>query len=309
MEERETYAPVALFVYNRLDNTRRTVEALRANLYADKTVLYVFSDGGRDERSWSEVNEVREYLGTVTGFAEVNIVERPVNFYLEPNVMQGIAEVLGKHDRIIVLEDDIVTGPYFLDFMNSSLDVYREDKRVMHVTGFNYFDMDEPRDFVFTRFMSCWGWATWADRWESFNYYGSPQEALGGLTDSDKDVIQYGGNFQSLKTLEYKVIPWDICWVLSIYKQKGVCIMPVESLVRNVGIYSGTHARSQKIFGRFAFDREPSQRRLKVEYAEPQINEKVETQLEEFFRKGLFRYNLFGRIARFVYLRIKGGKK
>ena len=53
-------APVALFVYNRADNTKRTLEALLANTLAKDTALYVFSDGGKDEKSWEQVKEVAE---------------------------------------------------------------------------------------------------------------------------------------------------------------------------------------------------------------------------------------------------------
>ena len=54
--------PVAMFVYNRADNTRKTLEALRNNTEAPETDVYVFSDGGKDEESWKKVNEVRGLL-------------------------------------------------------------------------------------------------------------------------------------------------------------------------------------------------------------------------------------------------------
>ena len=125
-------SPVALFVYNRADNTRHTLEALMANTLAPQTEVYVFSDGGRDDASWALVGEVRRLLREVEArvrathaLRALHIIERPVNYYLERNVIEGIAYVLERHPTIIVLEDDIVTSPYFLDYMNTAFDIYR----------------------------------------------------------------------------------------------------------------------------------------------------------------------------------------
>ena len=117
--------PVAMFVYNRADNTRKTLEALRNNTEAPETDVYVFSDGGKDEESWKKVNEVRGLLHDTAQqneehkwFKSFNVVERPENFYLERNIIEGIGFVLDRHDTIVVLEDDIVTSPFFLNYHN-----------------------------------------------------------------------------------------------------------------------------------------------------------------------------------------------
>ena len=131
-------APVALFVYNRLHNTKQTIEHLKKNKLADRTPLYIFSDGGKDKRSWKEVNRLRKYLHTIDGFGEVHIVERPENYYLENNIIEGIAYVLQHHDTIIVLEDDICTSPVFLEYMNNALNKY------IHTPRMGMGDMERP---------------------------------------------------------------------------------------------------------------------------------------------------------------------
>ena len=142
-------SPVALFVYNRADNTERTLRALLANSLAPHTDLYVFSDGGRDEKSWKAVREVRALLHTVEAevlrartLNNITIVERPENYYLERNIIEGINQVLEHHETVIVLEDDIVTAPHFLEFMNDAFRIYKDDKRVMHVSGFTRLTPD-----------------------------------------------------------------------------------------------------------------------------------------------------------------------
>ena len=172
-------APVALFVYNRLDNTRRTLAALANNRLAEETELYIFSDGGRDERSWRAVNAVRAYLHEFKRTADcerrfhrITIVERPENYYLERNITEGIAALFAHHETVIVLEDDICTGPGFLAYMNQAFSLYAEDSRVMHVSGFTHLDLigEHPAlvpaesESYFTPHTAGWGWGTWRDR-------------------------------------------------------------------------------------------------------------------------------------------------
>ncbi|MBQ2340261.1 MAG: glycosyltransferase, partial [Bacteroidaceae bacterium] len=167
-------SPVAIFVYNRVDNTQQTVQALLRNTLAKETDVYVFSDGGKNDESWKRVNEVRAYLHDVKreveangGLRSITLIERPENIYLERNIIEGIAYVLDRHDTVIVLEDDIVTSPYYLEYMNEAFDMYRDEKRVMHVAGFTNLDLLSSSnewkgsETYFTPHMSGWGWGTW----------------------------------------------------------------------------------------------------------------------------------------------------
>lgn len=301
-------APIALFVYNRLDNTKETIEHLKTNLLSEQSELYIFSDGGKDEKSWKEVNKLRGYLHTITGFKSISIVERPVNFYLERNIIEGISEVFEKHDKIIVLEDDICSSPYFLKYMNEALDLYQNEPRAMHVAGFTNLDILEMGDTYFTPHMTGWGWGTWKDRWVNhFVHYQSRQEALVGLTEKDIDKIQYEGSFQCLKSLDKDPIPWDICWEIAIYKANGVCLHPGHTLVRNVGLYNGTHfsgLKNSKLFGKFEFDRPVLMRPIDL------VKQPIEPnpQIEELYAKAFVdhgkRYNLLGKIVRGMYLKL-----
>lgn len=145
-----TLAPVALFVYNRTDNMMKTLECLVRNTLASETELYVFSDGGKDQKSWQQVNQVRQKLHEFKQLADrkktlksITIIERPHNYYLERNITEGIAQVFETHDRIIVLEDDICTSPYYLQYMNQAFDLYADVPQVMHVAGFTNLDLFE----------------------------------------------------------------------------------------------------------------------------------------------------------------------
>lgn len=297
-------APVAMFVYNRLDNIKNTISCLIKNTVAKETDLTVFSDGGRDEKSWNEVNKVRRFFReSELSMRSVRLIERPENYYLERNIIEGVTQILDESGRAIVLEDDICTSPFFLEYMNDALSTYEHEPKVMHISGFTNLDVPQKGDVYFTKHMAGWGWATWADRWEKgFTHYKSRAEALQGLTDGEISAIEYGGRFPCLGSLDRNPIPWDICWEIGIRRLGGLCLSPTQTLVRNCGISGGTHFRSQRLFGYYEYDRPFSCRRLDVRLQNIEADEEVETVLNP---KALtdhgFRYNLLGRTLRFMY--------
>ena len=300
-------APVALFVYNRADNTRRTLEALAANTLASETEVFVFSDGGRDEASWALVREVRQVVSEFAGaFGRFELVARPENFYLERNITEGIAQVFETHDRIIVLEDDIVTSPYYLQYMNQAFELYKDVSRVMHVAGFTNLSLaDTP--FYFTPHMSGWGWGTWKDRWNGhFLHYTTREEALQGLTSEDLDAIQYGGVFRCLSSLDRRPIPWDICWELAIYRAGGLCLTPGRTMVRNIGLSGGTHFRSWSLLQWYEFDRPPQQQPLPLTRVENPVKDPdIEAQFARAITDWGIRYTPLGKVVRYLYKKIK----
>ncbi len=302
MKNETQLAPIALFVYTRLDNTRKTIECLKKNLYAGDTVVYIFSDGGKDKNSWKQVNKLRQYLGTITGFKTIHIIEREYNYYLERNILEGISHVFSEWDRIIVLEDDICTSPYFLKYMNDSLDLYASHPEVMHISGFTNLDIHDKGDTYFTPHMSGWGWGTWKNRWQYFTHYQTRKEALAGLTQADFDKIQYGGAFECLKSLDHQPIPWDICWELAIYRRKGLCLTPTHTLVRNIGIYSGTHFKNYRILSRFNYDRPYLEREIRLDNIQIAADPEIEALYPGALLKYGLRFTLLGKVIRFFYL-------
>jgi len=337
-------SPVALFVYNRADNTRRTLQALLANTLAPQTELYVFSDGGKDETSWKAVREVRAMLHEVEeevarahSLLCMTIVERPVNYYLERNIIEGIAQVLEHHDTIIVLEDDIVTSPHFLQFMNDAFRLYRDDQRVMHVSGFTRIEVPLPappvggraakqmsslllpndkesfpprgeleRGFYFSPFMAGWGWGTWRDRWQMhFRHYQTRAEALEGFAQKDLDALEYGGVFPCLKHLDRQPIPWDICWGIAIHRAQGLCLYPSRTLVRNIGLDAGTHYHGFPIpthwIQHYEYDRVPYDGAIAVTHAEPLTDPQVEAAMKTALTDWGIRYTWLGRLLRWLF--------
>lgn len=310
-KEIKRLAPVAMFVYNRLANTKKTVDCLLKNTLADETDVYVFSDGGKDAASWKLVNEVRAFfhelkaeVDSCHSLRSLTLVERPENIYLERNITEGIAQVFQEHDRIIVLEDDICTSPYYLQYMNEAFELYKDVPRVMHVAGFTNLAVDTP--FYFTPHMSGWGWGTWRDRWQTcFKHYQTREEALEGMTPADEDKMQYGGVFPCLRSLDKRPIPWDICWEIAIYKRDGLCLTPGHTMVRNIGLKNGTHFRAFDILQHYEFDREPWPEPVRLTKTEsPSPTPQIEALFAEAIRDWGIRYTVLGKIVRFFYRKL-----
>lgn len=245
-------APIVLFVYNRPWHVKQTVEALQKNELASESELFVYSDGSKSDKDVQKVDEVREYIKSIDGFRKVTIIEREKNWGLANSIIDGVTKIVNEYGKIIVLEDDLVTSPYFLRFMNEALEVYKNEEKVWHVSGWNYpIDTDGLDDVFLWRLMNCWGWATWADRWK--HYEKDVDKIINEFTQEDIKRFNVDGaeNFwgQILGNKEGKINTWAIFWYATIFKQNGLCLNPTQTFVENIGNdSSGTHCGETEIF-------------------------------------------------------------
>ena len=238
-------SPIVIFVYNRPWHTRQTLEALLKNDLSDQSNLIIFSDASKGIDTDLQVQEVRDYLKTISGFKSVRVVEREENWGLAKSIIQGVTEVVSEYGKVIVLEDDIVTSPSFLAFMNKTLDFYQENKKVWHVSGWNYpIDTSGLNETFLWRVMNCWGWATWSDRWAYFEK--DTDRLLSEFSSQDKHRFNLDSahDFWSQVKMNKsgRINTWAIYWYASIFRNDGLCLGPTESLVQNVGFDgSGMH--------------------------------------------------------------------
>ncbi len=242
-----TCAPVVLFVYNRIDHTRRTVEALSRNMLARNTNLIIFSDAERSLDHREAVDEVRAYLTGIKGFRRVTIYYRPYNFGLAKSIIEGVTEVLKSYDSIIVLEDDIVTSPIFLKYMNQALTRFEEDERVISIHGYVYPTKENLPEAFFLKGADCWGWGTWKRGWKLFNSNG---EELLECIKNRKLIKEFDFDstypfFRMLKDqINGKNDSWAIRWYASAFLANKLTLYPGRSLVFNIGNDgSGMHCK------------------------------------------------------------------
>lgn len=245
-------APIALFVYSRLDHARLTVEALRGNLLADQSDLFVFSDAAGKPEAENQVQAVREYVRSITGFRSVTLVERERNFGLAASIVEGVSRLCRDRRRVIVLEDDLVTSPHFLTYMNDALDRYAGDERVMAVHGYMFPVGTTLPETFFLRDPGCWGWATWKRAWDLFNSDGAEQwrkvQAEGREIEFDLDgSYDYSGMLKGRIAGQNQ--SWAILWYATAFLRNKLTLYPGRSLVQNIGFDgSGTHGGAVNSF-------------------------------------------------------------
>jgi len=237
-------APIALFVYNRPEHTRRTVESLGANELAQQSDLFVFTDGAKNDSAAPAVEAVRKFIRKIDGFKSVTIIERERNFGLSKSVISGITQLCNGHGRAIAVEDDVMTAPDFLTFVNRGLERYKDEPRVFSIGAFN-LPIATPRAYSYDAFCSyrfhCWGWGTWKDRWEKTDW--SVRDFPEFMADREKQKrFNRGGDDLSWlleRHMEGKIDSWDTVWAYTHSQHDAVTLLPVSSKTYNIG-FDGT---------------------------------------------------------------------
>jgi hypothetical protein len=239
-------APIALFVYNRPSHTQRTIDALRGNKLARESDLFIFSDAARDEVAKPRVDAVREIIAAIDGFKSVRIVLRDRNWGLAASVIDGVTMLCRDYGQVIVLEDDLVVAPGFLQYMNQALETYEDEPAVMQISGYMFpVETKQDTDAFFLPFTTSWGWATWQRAWKDFDkeasHYSQLKDDAALRRSFDLDgAYPY---FRMLQAqFEGKVDSWAIRWYLTVFFKKGLTLYPRQTLVSNTGFDgSGTH--------------------------------------------------------------------
>ena len=242
-------APVIIFAYNRRDHLEQTIETLKKNKYADSTILYVYSDGYRDKPGDKEkIEDVREYLHSInSGFKEINVIERDKNWGLGRNIIDGVTRIINQYGKIIVLEDDILTSVYFLQYMNDALFLYENDESVMEIGGFvpHMSKSFQPENSYFLPWATSWGWATWSRSWKFFDR--NPEKIVSSITDEELYRININGAEagqwnQVVRNLNGSIFTWAIFFSVAIIKNNGLVLYSDKSMCRNIGFDgSGTN--------------------------------------------------------------------
>lgn len=250
-------APVALFVYNRIDHTRVVLRALNANEDADKTELFIFSDAPADETETVNVAEVRQYIRLFendNGFKKVNVMMAEKNKGLETSLIEGITQIIDRYGKIIVLEDDHLTSPDFIRFMNSALNYYERDSKIWSIAGFTT-DLKRLRHYKKDVFCgcraSCWGWATWKDRWDKVDWAVNDYDEFIRDKQRIREFNKGGIDMTPMLKLQHegKIRSWAIRWCYQQYKEQMLTIYPKHSKVQNIGMDgSGTNSGSDSVY-------------------------------------------------------------
>lgn len=245
-------APILLFVYNRPQHTRRAIASLLLNELASQSQLFIYSDAAKSPEQREAVEEVRQYIRTIEGFAGLHITEREENWGLARNIIEGVSEQIARFGKVIVLEDDLLLAPYFLRFMNDALETYKDEDRVGHIHACEFTNSSALPDTFLIKWTGSWGWATWARAWKLFNPDG---RAL--LAELERRKLTYKFDFDGKygytrmlrRQTEGKNNSWAIRWNATLFLHGIFSLNAGKSLVRNIGFDgSGTHCGTDDIY-------------------------------------------------------------
>ena len=247
-------APIGFFAFNRPEHTLRSLEAIQASPLADRSLLYIYCDGPRPHESpegVAVIQEVRHIAAREQWCGKVVLRLRDCNLGCARSLLGGISEVLDRHDRLIVIEDDVVVAPGFLRYMNEGLQLYKGDSQVMHIAAYGWLQRTPdsyPHSTMFLNHTTVgWGWATWKRAWDKLSTDGRYlRRRIDELGIKRYVNLNFGHDFYwALKYLdEGSSQDWNCYWHASVAIQGGYCLHPVTSLADNIGFDgSGTHSR------------------------------------------------------------------
>jgi hypothetical protein len=255
-ETRGHCPPVLVLAFNRPDNTRAVLDAIRP---ARPQRLFLAVDGPRADRPGEreQVLAVQRLAEAVDWPCEVDTLFRAANLGCKVAVSDAITWFFDQVDAGIILEDDCIAHPSFFAFAAELLAYYHDDTRVCMISGdnFQFGRRRTPHSYYFSRYTHIWGWASWRRAWRWYDHGMSlwPQLRDGGwLMDMLQDRVAtayWTGIFEA--TWAEQNSSWAYRWTYSAWVNSALTVLPSVNLVSNIGFGGeATHTRNRR--NRFA---------------------------------------------------------
>jgi len=246
------FAPIIVFGYNRPQSLQNCIESLHKNALAKESELFIFVDGARldKEDEAEKVLATQKIANSVTGFKNITLQFSKENKSIINSITEGVSQVIEKYGKAIVLEDDLILAPNFLDFINQGLERYENERKIFSICGYGLkikTTANYNSDAYFCTRSSSWGWATWKGRWQSVNWNVN----LKNIDMYRKNFNKSCGSdcFRILKRMinwEKNFWDWDILFVFSQFLQNKYSLFPIKSLVINNGFGENSTHTKQK---------------------------------------------------------------
>jgi len=287
-------SPVVVFAYNRPKHLGATLRALSKNILAPHVEVFIFVDGPKTDDDVKRIDEIKKQIANCSGFKSLTAIYRLNNLGLSSSVIKGVSETLENWESVIVLEDDMITSPYFLEYMNQGLIKYKNNPLVSCIHGYVYPGLKDGSETFFLRGADCWGWGTWRESWKLFNSNG--EFLLNELRN--KNLIKefdFNGSYPFSSMLENQVLgkndSWAVRWYASIFLAGKLTLYPTKSLVQNIGMDSS----GQNCINSSNYDVELPAHPVLVKDIEVRHSISRYREFESFFRRQ--HVNLFQRIV------------
>ena len=292
---------VAVFAYNRPLKLLELLSSLSGQLHASDRCT-IFIDG---PRAPGDVKSVRETISVARRFShpETSLIIQSKNLGLAKSVYQGLDEISGKCDEMIVLEDDLVLAPSAISFFRKALTAFSQISEVSNIQGYRHPCITETSSF-FLRGAGSWGWATWSDEWIKFRKLqlnGELSFAPNCLWEAD-----FEGNYfysRMLREIELrKIDSWAVPWHLYNFCSNRLALFPHVTQVRNNGLDgSGEHKNidhRDELNSEFSAEEADWENFMLSNLLIPTESKTARSELIDFYRKqSSFRHKLLGRLT------------
>lgn len=258
--------PILILSFNRPESTRKLIESLRP---LKPRKIYFAVDGPREglNADLEKVSNTRAAQSEFNWPVELSTRFLDKNLGCKLAISSAIDWFFENEDLGIILEDDCIPTPEFLNFASNMLNKYRNIERIMQISGSSFFPEIANYDYnhYFSKLPVIWGWATWRRAWKNFEF-----NTISSAVDDPKKLIYdyYDNNLISkwfhryyIESLSPKASAWSPHWIFSIIRNNGLTVMPMANMVRNIGMTDdSTHAFSKSFleFDRFSIGQLPN---------------------------------------------------
>jgi len=297
-------SPIIIFTYNRIDHLDTLIRSLKKNNLFAESKVFVFSDGPKNEIDKKKIEKVRIFLKKNLPKYKSEIIERDVNLGLSRNIISGITDAFKTYDQLIILEDDLEVSPFFLNYMNDALNMYKSVDNVASISGYMY--PIEPKKFsnnyFFLKLIESWGWGTWKRAWNIFeNDSAQLKKKIDEKQLANQFNFESGISYYKMLTDNIKGLndSWAIRWYASTFLKNMNTLFPSKSFVKNIGVDdSGEHCSYTTVYDTLVnFD----YKKLEKNHSLESLSDRLVVQ--SFFRKIKYkRYldNVINKIKNFI---------
>ena len=245
-----TRTPVALFTYNRVEHTARVLDSLANCARFEECSLHIYCDAAKTEEQTEAVESTRQLVRSQAEKLNATVVEQETNLGLARSVVAGVTDLCDRFGNTIVVEDDLVLNPGFLDYMLQALDRYADESAVYQISGYMFpVSHHSGEDAFLMPLITTWGWATWQRAWKIFDWDAS--EAHEQLKDPTlRKRFDLNNSYPYSVILENQLNgltnSWGILFWWQVFKAGGLALHPRRSFVWNGGFdSSGTNCGDQ----------------------------------------------------------------
>jgi hypothetical protein len=234
--------PVTFLIFNRPDVTKIVFEAIRR---AQPKKLFVVADGPRNNDEAIKCEATRAIIDGVDWDCEVFKNYSEVNLGCRDRVSSGIEWVFSLVEEAIILEDDCLPSSSFFTFCETMLECYRDDRRIMMISGDNFqggreqLPVSHSYSYYFSKYPHIWGWATWRRTWELYDVnmsslqFFKDENMTYSISEDPVEIIFWLDAFEKVASGE--IDTWDYQLVYTCFHQDGMSILPTVNLVSNIG--------------------------------------------------------------------------